>query len=70
MQALKAEQKEQQMIALLEQQQTILTRLEKLERRMTRDIDKLHQESVSQQKLFLPVRLCFNTDGTSLLHRM
>lgn len=45
MQALKAEQKEQQMIALLEQQQTILTRLEKLERRMTRDIDKLHQDN-------------------------
>ncbi|ANU35446.1 ion channel [Vibrio scophthalmi] len=45
MQALKAEQKEQQMIALLEQQQTILTRLEKLERRMTHDIDKLHQDN-------------------------
>lgn len=45
MQAMKAEQKEQQMIALLEQQQAILARLEKLERRMSRDINKLHQDS-------------------------
>ncbi len=43
-QAMKAEQKEQQMIATLEQQQAILARLEKLERRMTRDINKLHRE--------------------------
>ena len=47
-QTIKAEQKEQQMIAMLEQQQAILTRLEKLERRMTLDINQLNQDKVPQ----------------------
>lgn len=47
MQTLKAEQKEKQMLVLLEQQQVILQRLEKLERKMSRDIDKLQHGSPS-----------------------
>lgn len=44
-QELKAAQKEKQMLDLLEQQQVILARLEKLERRMSRDLNKLHVDS-------------------------
>ncbi|ROV61202.1 ion transporter [Vibrio ponticus] len=50
MQALKAEQKEKQMLVLLEQQQVILQRLEKLERKMSKDIDKLHQGNSATSK--------------------
>ncbi|MGF1910551.1 ion channel [Vibrio kasasachensis] len=50
LQAQKAEQKEKQMMMLLEQQQTILQRLEKLERKMSKDIDKLHQNTPNQQQ--------------------
>ncbi|HAS64003.1 MAG TPA: capsular biosynthesis protein [Vibrio sp.] len=49
-QTLKAEQKEKQMMVLLEQQQAILQRLEKLERKMSKDIDKLHINSSSEQQ--------------------
>ncbi len=49
-QALKAQQKEQQMQVLLEQQQVILQRLEKLERKMSKDLEKLHQTPTDTQQ--------------------